>query len=79
VSISDMALGRIYTVISTGDLEVAERHLRTAMSFQPDNTECALHTQVAWGCSNSVTDHRMLLAVRLIAINSSRAPSLSRR
>lgn len=33
------AIGRIYAVISTGDLDASERHLRTAMSLQPDNDD----------------------------------------
>jgi len=33
------AIGRIYAVISTSDMDAAERHLRTAMSLQPDNDD----------------------------------------
>lgn len=40
------AIGRIYAVISTSDLEAAERHLRTAMSLQPDNDDARVFLAV---------------------------------
>ncbi|MFK7856736.1 MAG: winged helix-turn-helix domain-containing tetratricopeptide repeat protein [Granulosicoccus sp.] len=40
------ALGRIYAVISTSNLDAAERHLRTAMSLQPDNDDARVFLAV---------------------------------
>lgn len=40
------AIGRIYAVISSSNLDAAERHLRTAMSLQPDNDDARVFLAV---------------------------------
>ena len=40
------AIGRIYTTINASDLKAAERHLRIAMSLQPDNDDARIYFAV---------------------------------
>jgi len=40
------AIGRIYSTINASDLKAAERHLRIAMSLQPDNDDARIYFAV---------------------------------
>ena len=40
------AIGRIYSTINSSDLKAAERHLRIAMSLQPDNDDARIYFAV---------------------------------